>query len=232
MRRSRRSTAPPNRREASAMNQIAKNTMNNTMSAIESRRLDRRAFLAVSGALIVTLAAPSRFAQAARHGAATRPPLSGDQLDSYIAIEADGTVVAYYGKIDGGQGLGTAIAQMVAEGIAVPFERVRVVMGDSGRTLDMGGASAAVGVSHGGMVLRRTAALARHLLIGLAADALNLPADQLTVTDGVVHAFADPAQRISYVQLIGGRYFESKVKWNGKISNGLGVEVDVPLKAP
>ena len=93
------------------------------------------------------------------HGAATRPPLTGDQLSSYITIEADGTVMAYYGKIDGGQGLGTSIAQMVAEEIDVPFERVRIVMGDSGRTLDMGGASAAIGVSHGGMVLRRTAAL-------------------------------------------------------------------------
>jgi CO/xanthine dehydrogenase Mo-binding subunit len=204
--------------------------MNITSS--ESAGLDRRAFLAASGALVVTLAAPTGFAQAALNGAATRPPLTGDQLSSYITIEPDGTVLAYYGKIDGGQGLGTAIAQMVAEEIDVPFENVQVIMGDSGRTLDMGGASAAIGVSHGGMVLRRTAALARHLLIGLAADALNLPADQLTVTDGVVHAFADSAQRISYVQLIGGRYFDSKVKWNGKTSNGLGVEVDVPLKTP
>ena len=76
-------------------------------------------------------------------------------------------MLAYYGKIDGGQGLGTSIAQMVAEEIDVAFEHVRVVMGDNGRTLDMGGASAAIGVSHGGMVLRRTAALARHLLIEL-----------------------------------------------------------------
>jgi nicotinate dehydrogenase subunit B len=213
------------------MNQIAKNKID-TNSAIESRALDRRAFLAASGALVVTLAAPSGFAQAARNGAAMRPPLSGDQLDSYIAIEADGTVVAYYGKIDGGQGLGTAIAQMVAEEIDVPFERVRVVMGDSGRTLDMGGASAAVGVSHGGMVLRRTAALARHLLIAMAADALRFPADQLTVTDGVVHAVADAKQGISYAELIGGRYFDRKVDWNGKTSLALRVEVDVPLKTP
>src|SRR5439155_18412344 len=112
-------------------------------------------------------------------GAATRPPVTGDQLDSYITIDADGTVVAYYGKIDGGQGLGTAIAQMVAEEIDVPFERVRVVMGDSAITLDMGGASAAVGVSHGGMMLRRTAAEARRLLIEMASRSLGLPAGEL-----------------------------------------------------
>src|SRR6195256_4529908 len=172
--------------------------MNNT---IETSALNRRAFLASTGALVVTLATPADLAQAARNGIATRPPLTGDQLDSYITIEPDGTVVAYYGKIDGGQGLGTSIAQMVAEEIDVPFEKVRVVMGDSGRTLDMGGASAAIGVSHGGMVLRRTAALTRHLLIELAADALGLPADALTVTDGVVHGIADPKRSISYAQL-------------------------------
>jgi CO/xanthine dehydrogenase Mo-binding subunit len=181
---------------------------------------------------MVTLAARADFAHAALNGAATRPPLTGDQLSSYLSIEPDGTVVAYYGKIDGGQGLGTSIAQMVAEEIDVPFERVRVVMGDSGRTLDMGGASAAIGVSHGGMVLRRTAALARHLLIEMAAGALGLPAAELTVTDGVVHAAADPTRRISYAELVGGRYFDSKVDWNGKTSNALAVDVKLPLKTP
>jgi nicotinate dehydrogenase subunit B len=193
--------------------------------------LSRRAFLAASGALVVTLAERPAWAATA-NGAAARPPLTGDALSSYITIETDGTVVAYYGKIDGGQGLGTAIAQMVAEEIDVPFERVRVVMGDSALTLDMGGASAAIGVSHGGMVLRRTAAEARRLLIEMAVASLGLPAEQLATTDGFVHASADPTRRVSYAELIGGRYFDAKVSWNGKIASALGVEVKAPLKQP
>jgi CO/xanthine dehydrogenase Mo-binding subunit len=204
----------------------------NGIEEMESLPLSRRAFLASTGALVVTLAAAAEPAQAALNGAATRPPLKGDQLSSYISIEADGTVVAYYGKIDGGQGLGTSIAQMVAEEIDVPFERVRIVMGDSGHTLDMGGASAAIGVSHGGMVLRRTAAQARHLLIEMAANALALPAEHLTVTDGVVHAADDPSKKMSYAELIGGRYFDSTIGWNGKLSNQLAVDVQVPIKSP
>jgi nicotinate dehydrogenase subunit B len=201
---------------------------------IESLPLDRRAFLASTGALVVTLAATSELAQAAAplHGTPQRPPLKGDELSSYITIETDGSVVAYYGKIDGGQGLGTSIAQMVAEEIDVPFERVRVVMGDSGLTLDMGGASAAIGVSHGGMVLRRTAAQARRLLVEMAATALGVPSDALTVTDGVVHSVAEPNRKMSYAELIGGRFFERKIKWNGKTSNALAVEVEAPLKTP
>jgi nicotinate dehydrogenase subunit B len=200
------------------------------MTDMTEAHLSRRAFLSAGGALIVTLTAPAEWADAATNGAAARPPLKGDQLSSYITIEADGTVVAYYGKIDGGQGLETAIAQMVAEEIDVAYERVRVVMGDSGLTLDMGGASAAIGVSHGGTMLRRTAAEARRLLIEMAAGKLGLPADALTVTDGVVHAIADPSKRATYADLIGGRYFDNKVKWNGRLSNGLQVEVEAPLK--
>src|SRR5262247_3222693 len=98
-------------------------------------QLSRRAFLSTTGALVVSLAAPGEWSAAAANTQVTRPPLKGDQLSSYITIEPDGSVVAYYGKIDGGQGLGTAIAQMVAEEIDVAYERVKVVMGDSGVTL-------------------------------------------------------------------------------------------------
>ena len=142
------------------------------MSETYDLLLDRRAFLTASGALLVTLAAPREWAEAQATGSATRPPIAGDQLDSYITIDRDGTVVAYFGRIDGGQGLETAIAQMVAEEIDVPHERVRVVMGST-TIIDMGGASAGQGVSHSGMLLRRTAAEARRLLTAMAATALG-----------------------------------------------------------
>ncbi len=199
-------------------------------NTVPSTELSRRAFLSATGGLVVTLAAPADWVEAATYGAAERPPLKGDQLSSYVTIDPDGTVVAYYGKIDGGQGLETAIAQMVAEEIDVALERVRVVMGDSGLTVDMGGASAAIGVSHGGTMLRRTAAEARRLLIDMASRKLGVPAEQLTVTDGVVHAIADKSKRVTYAELIGGRYFDQKVKWNGRLSNGLQVETPAPLK--
>ena len=95
------------------------------MTEIAMNALDRRAFLSSSGALVVTLAASADLAapQPQRRARSRNRPLQPDQLSSYITIEADGTVLAYYGKIDGGQGLGTSIAQMVAEEIDVPFER-------------------------------------------------------------------------------------------------------------
>src|ERR1700694_2985857 len=122
------------------------------LSQSEKFPLSRRIFLLSSGALAVALAMPDAV-EAAANGAASKPPLKPDQLDSYLAIEPDGSVTVFYGRIDGGQGLETSIAQMVADELDVPFASVRMVISDTARTLNMGGASGALGVSRSGMHL-------------------------------------------------------------------------------
>ena len=97
--------------------------------------LNRRAFLTSTGALLVTLAAPSDWAAAAINGAAARPPVTGDQLDSYITIDRDGTVVAYYGKIDGGQGLGTAMMVAFIFGLCFLWPLIGTVPSPTGGTI-------------------------------------------------------------------------------------------------
>ncbi len=201
--------------------------------------LSRRAFLTSTGALVVALATPAELADAAAataaNGVATRPAVAPGNLSSFIAVDRDGTVVAYYGKIDGGQGLETSISQMVAEEIDVPWERVRIVMGDTGLTVSMGGASAGNGLKKGGLILRKTAAEARRVLIEMASKPLGVSPAGLTVTDGVVHSVADPKKRISYAQLIGGRYFNAPVDWNGQLGSEreeAPVKVQAPLKKP
>jgi CO/xanthine dehydrogenase Mo-binding subunit len=198
------------------------------MIAKEMEALTRRAFLSASGALVVALAAPAAAAEKNPFGRSVVRP---DKLSSYISIDPNGTVVAHYGKIDGGQGLETSIAQMVAEEIDVPWERVRVIMGDTGLTVDIGGATAGNGLRQGGMIMRQTAAEARRLLIEMAGKALDVAPADLTVTDGVVHALADPSRHISYAELIGGRNFDAPVAWKG-LAQQLAVTVEAPLKKP
>ncbi len=194
----------------------------------EPGSLDRRAFIAASGALIVGLALPA--GAGAATGAGLKPPLTPGQLDSYLAVELDGMVTVFYGRIDGGQGLGTSIAQMVAEELDVPLSRVGMVMSDTARTVNMGGASGALGVSRSGMQLRSCAAEARRLLVAMAARVLALPPARLTVIDGVVQELEDPEKAISYAELLGGRYFDSHVNWNGKYGNELTVAGKAKLK--
>ena len=195
--------------------------------------LSRRAFISSTGALVVALASADWADVAVAHEEpAPLRWLPPDQLDSYIAVEKDGTVIAYYGKIDGGQGLGTSIAQMVAEELDVALDRVQLVMGDTARTVNMGGASAATGVSRAGMNLRRMAAEARRLMIGMAAGKLGVPAERLTVKDGVIQDPADADKHISYAQLIGGGDFHAPIKWNGKLGLALAVDGQAKIKEP
>jgi nicotinate dehydrogenase subunit B len=198
---------------------------------LRSSELSRRAFISGTGALVITLATVDR-GDAATGDAPAQPSLQPDRLDSYVAIETDGSITAYYGKIDGGQGLGTSIAQMVAEELDVPLESVHLVMGDTGRTVNMGGASAATGVSRAGMNLRKMAAEARRLMIDMAAKRLGVAVEHLTVEDGVIHDTADANRRISYADLIGDGRFEAPVNWNGEMGLGLAVSGQAKLKGP
>jgi len=194
------------------------------MTRLENpRNLSRRAILKTGGALVISIGTPIALdtvlavGQASAQGA--RPPLAPDQLSSYIAVNADGTVAAYFGKMDMGQGLFVAIGQMVAEELDVPFGRVKVIMGDTATSVNQGGASGSTGVQLGGKQMRMAAAEARRVLVELAADKLGLPTGDLTVIDGVVTAKDNPAKKASYAELIGGRYFNVQLDWNKQIGN-------------
>src|SRR5919204_1336275 len=152
--------------------------------------VSRRALLQAGGALVVSigtsvpldtvLAAGEALAQGAK------PPLMPDQLASFIAVNADGTVSAFFGKMDMGQGLFVAIGQMVAEELDVPFKAVTVIMGDTATSVNQGGASGSTGVQFGGKQMRAAAAEARRVLLEMASANLNTPVDKLTVNDGIV----------------------------------------------
>src|SRR5271165_6379539 len=219
----------PPRRPARGPSGIGEGAM--TQFAIGQLSIDRRNLLKTTGALVVSFGIPGGFAEA-QIGSTVKPPLSPDRLDSWLAIKGDGNVVAYFGKMDMGQGLDVAIAQIVAEELDVPFERVSVVMGDTAWTVNQGGASGSTGVQKGGIALRNAAAEARRVLVDMASARLGVPADRLEVTDGVVAVPGDPARKLSYGELIGGRYFDLPMKWNGKLGNDLVAEGQAKPKPP
>src|SRR5262245_13573678 len=94
-------------------------------------------------------------------------------------------------------------------------------MGDTATSVNQGGASGSTGIQNGGKQMRMAAAEARRVLVEMSAAKLALPADALTVTDGVVHAKGDASKRASYAELIGGRYFNVELDWNKKLDNAL-----------
>src|SRR2546423_13636926 len=133
-----------------------------------------------------------------------KPALTPDQLSSYIAINADGTVSAFFGKMDMGHGLFVAIGQIVAEELDVPFKAVKIYMGDTATSVNQGGASGSTGIQNGGKQMRMAAAEARRVLLEMAAAKLGTPADQLIVVDRMVSAAFNRAKKNSYAELISG----------------------------
>ncbi len=197
----------------------------------------RREFLQAAGALVVCASVPlfvdEALAQSASVGSVRpgKPPLLPTELDSWIAVLPDGNVKAFFGKMDMGHSLEVSIAQIVAEELDVTVDRVEVLMGDTATSCNQGGASGSFGVSHGAKPLRNAAAEARRILLQAGAQKLGVGADRVIVTNGVIAVANEPGKRVTYAELIGGKFFNTQVEWNKSNGNFMDVKVQATPKA-
>ena len=125
-----------------------------------------------------------------------KPP---ERLEQRIVIEADGTVIARSGKVEYGQGIRTGFAKIVAEELAVPFERVRVELGETDRVPWDMGTFGSMSTSVDGKSLRAAAAYARTLLLDRASVHFGAAASELSIRNGCV--FAADGRAVSYQEL-------------------------------
>lgn len=179
--------------------------------------MSRRTFLKQSGALIVGLGAggwdavpgllAAEQAAPATLGPGPYPDKDYLQLDSWIAVRPDNTATFYVGKTDLGQGTGIAFRQLMADELDIAYDKTSVVMGSTDVTVDQGGSGGSDAIQVDAWPMRRVAAEARRVLLELASARLNVPVAELTVTDGVVTARGNAAQRITYGELIGDKRF-------------------------
>ena len=152
-------------------------------------------------------------------------------LDSWMAISKDGTVTVFTGKVELGTGVVTALGQIVAEELDVAFNKVYMYSGDTDKAVDQGVTAAARTVERGGVQLRQASAAARQELLKLASTHLDSPVDKLTVTEGVVSVVGNPAKKIAYGDLLGGKRFNVKIVAAG-VGWDMKVAPDVPVKNP
>lgn len=183
------------------------------------KELSRRDFLKASGALVVSFSAASvmePFATAQGPFDTHPSHVNPEKLDSWLAVASDGSVTAYTGKSDLGQGMYTVQTQLVAEELCVSMEKVKLIQCDTSVTPDQGttSGSQSTPTNFNTRNLAQAAATAREALIGMAAQRVGAPADQLTVEDGVVSATG--GHRVSYSELIGGKRFDLAVSATAK----------------
>lgn len=185
------------------------------IDALVRSGLSRRDFLKTSGVLVVSFSAAALIEpRAAVQGPfGTRAShIDPDRLDSWIAIAADGTVTAYTGKCELGQGMFTAQTQLVAEELSVPIDRVRLIQCDTAVCPDQGttSGSQSTPTNFNNRNLAQAAATARETLLRLASARLGVPVEQLTVATGVISATA-AGTRVSYAELVAGKKLDVKV---------------------
>ena len=148
----------------------------------------RRDFIRTSGALVVGFALAPKLALAQE-----RPRLPGSlntnrRLDAWLAIEPNGRVTIFTGKIELGQGIGTALTQIAADELDVKLERIDVVHGDTARTPNEGQTAGSLSVEQSGTALRFACAEARDILVSAAATKLGAAAAELKMSDGTITA--------------------------------------------
>jgi nicotinate dehydrogenase subunit B len=182
-------------------------------AALEKAGLSRRGFLKQSALTIgfcmcgSELSLQPLFAQFGVGTTSGSP--APNQIDSWIAIAADGSVTAYTGKQELGQGIVTAQTQLVAEELCVPFARVHIIAADTADCPDegytSGSQSSPTNFNHTN--LAQAAASARQALLDMGSQHFDIPASGLTARDGAVIATKPPAKSVSYGELIGGKKF-------------------------
>src|SRR6202051_5187707 len=184
--------------------------------------VSRREFLKFGG-LVVTFAVPVRLAFAENvelpAPAITAKVVAPDQVDGFLAIDRQGKVAVYSGKVDLGTGVRTAITQIVAEELDVPMGRISVIQGDTLLTPDQGPTYGSLSIQNGGVQIPQGAATARSALLRLAAQRLSIDARELIVAEGVIKA-KHGGPSVGYGELIGGRNLPPALDKN------------VPLKDP
>ena len=171
----------------------------------------RRDLLQRPGTLSVVRAGPT--------GAVAPPPdATGADAELFVALCDDGSVHAFNGHVDLGTGIRTALAQIVADELDVPFARVTMILGHTEDAPNQGPTIASETIQITAVPLRQAAATARQALVRRAGAVLGADPAELTVEDGVV--YCRPRNRsVSYAELLAGR------------SDRLAIDGDAPVKA-
>ena len=182
--------------------------------------LSRREFLQTGGALVIALAVPRSASGQRARGAdkALGKTVDTSEVDGFLAVNGDGSVTVYCGKVDLGQGLRIAIPQMAAEELGVALDRIVMIEGDTALTPDQGATGGSSGVMRGGVQIRQAAATAREALLHRAAERSGKQAADFEIVDGIARPKGGgPGVPIS--ELVGGTRFELKLDPKAKLKD-------------
>ena len=110
------------------------------------------------------------------------------RLSQWLRIASAGTVTVTPGKVEIGQGILTALAQIAAEELDVDLGRIRLVPAATPASPNEGVTSGSLSIQDSGTALRYACAEVRAIYLAEAAAELGVDADSLKVEDGAISA--------------------------------------------
>lgn len=140
-----------------------------------------------------------------------------NEIGAWLHIGEDGSVTGFVGKVEVGQNVRTSLAQTIADELKVPFESVRMVMGDTELSpFDMGtfGSRSTPTMTP---QLRKVAAAARNYLLEKAAKQWNVPVERLVAADGKITQ-PGSTHSVPYTELIKEDLWAGRIPSDEKIT--------------
>ena len=138
-------------------------------------------------------------------------------LDSWIRIDADGSITVFTGKAELGQGVKTALIQIAAEQLYVPPQRIRLITADTRQTPDEGYTAGSNSMKDSGTAIMNAAAQVREILIARASERLGMAAERLKAQDGAV--VADDGRRLGFGELVGDNLTRVRADGQSKLKD-------------
>jgi nicotinate dehydrogenase subunit B len=108
------------------------------------------------------------------------------KLSSWLRFSSEGHVTVSPGKVEIGQGIVTALAQIAADELDVDISRVRMVRASTAASPNEGVTSGSLSVQQSGRAIRQVCAEVRQIFLELAADRLGVGIDALEISDGTI----------------------------------------------
>ncbi len=128
------------------------------------------------------------------------------KVSSWLRIEAGGKVRLLVGKVEIGQGILTAVAQLCADELDIDMSRLVITSGDTRLVPDEGVTAGSFSMPNCGSAVRAVSADARQILLGLAAARLGSNAAALKTADGKITA--PDGKSVTYWELVAGSELE------------------------
>lgn len=163
-----------------------------------------------------------------------------DVPEVFVAVLDDESILAFNGHVDLGTGIRTSLAQIVAEELDVPAERVRMILGSTAATPNQGPTIASATIQISAVPLRCAAAQARLALLDLAAQRMDVAIEGLATANGRVFLKdADATGSCTFGELVKDRQITAELDTQVKTKDPADYRligrssrrVDMPAKA-